>query len=317
MDKWNIGWIGLGVMGKSMVSHFISNGFKVFINTRTKEKAYELINKGAIYCDGVDELVLKSNIIFTMVGFPEDVEDVYFSNNKIIDTIQNLNKGELDLKDINLEKEFLEKSGKKKIFIDMTTTKPSIAKKIYNELNSLNCGFLDAPVSGGDVGAKNATLSIMVGGDKNIFEFVKPYFEIIGKNIVYQGESGSGQNTKMCNQIVIAGTMIGVCEALIYAYKAGLDIEKVLFSITKGAAGCWTLDNLAPRIIRGDFNPGFFVEHFVKDMGIALEEASRMNISLPGLALVHQLYISLKAQGDGKLGTQALYKALKRLNNIS
>lgn len=313
MDKYNIGWIGLGVMGKSMAGHFINNGFKVYLNTRTKEKASGLVERGGIYCDQIKDLVYNSDIIFTMVGFPNDIEDIYFSKDKIIDSIRNLFENQ-NLKEKYINKDFFQKSGKIKIIVDMTTTKPSLERKIYEELKKYNIGFLDAPVSGGDIGARNATLSIMAGGDKEVFDFIKPYFEIIGKNIVYQGTIGSGQNTKMCNQIVIAGTMIGVCESLLYAYKSGLDIEKVLLSISKGAAACWTLDNLAPRILKEDFNPGFFVEHFVKDMEIALEEASKMNLSLPGLALVHQLYVALKAQGGGKLGTQALYKALKKIN---
>ncbi len=176
--------------------------------------------------------------------------------------------------------------------------------------------FLDAPVSGGDVGARNATLSIMAGGDRTVFEAVEPYFAILGKKIVYQGKAGSGMHTKMCNQIQIAGTMIGMCESLLYGFKAGLDLPVMLSSISGGAAACWSLDNLAPRILRRDFEPGFFADHFIKDMGIALEEARRMEISLPGLALVNQLYYSVKALGYGKKGTQALMLALENMAGI-
>jgi|YNPMSStandDraft_2_1061718.scaffolds.fasta_scaffold00021_35 3-hydroxyisobutyrate dehydrogenase len=315
MKRYNIGWIGIGVMGKSMAMHFLKNGFNVNVYNRTKEKANTLIEQGANYCENISILVEKSDIIFTMVGFPKDVEEVYFGNDNIISTVEKLYS--LNIKNNRSDCELYKDSGRNKYIIDMTTTKPSLEIKIYNELKNFNIGFLDAPVSGGDIGARNATLSIMVGGEEKDFNFIKPYFEILGKNIVYQGKVGQGQNTKMCNQIVIAGTMIGVCESLLYAYKQGLNIENVLMSISKGAAGCWTLDNLAPRILKGDFNPGFYVEHFVKDMEIALEEASRINLSLPGLSLVHQLYVALKAQGEGKLGTQALYNALKKLNNIN
>jgi 3-hydroxyisobutyrate dehydrogenase len=203
------------------------------------------------------------------------------------------------------------------ILVDMTTTEPSLAKEIYEAAKAKGATALDAPVSGGDVGAREARLSIMVGGDKEAFEAVLPLFEAMGKNIVYQGGPGSGQHTKMCNQIVIAGTMIGVCEALLYGYKAGLNLETMLQSISKGAAACWTLDNLAPRILQRNFDPGFFVEHFVKDMEIALKEAAAMNLCLPGLALVHQIYVALKANGHGKKGTHALTLALEQLSNTT
>ncbi|HNT37337.1 MAG TPA: NAD(P)-dependent oxidoreductase, partial [bacterium] len=197
-----------------------------------------------------------------------------------------------------------------------TTTVPSLSQEICAAALAKDAFALDAPVSGGDVGARNATLSIMVGGDQQTFQAVLPLLERLGKSIVYQGQSGAGQHTKMCNQIIITGTMIGVCESLIYGTKAGLDLETVLKSISSGAAGCWTLTNLAPRILKRDFNPGFFVEHFIKDMGIALDEARKMNLSLPGLALVHQLYLALQAQGHGRCGTQALALALEQLSNV-
>jgi 3-hydroxyisobutyrate dehydrogenase len=200
------------------------------------------------------------------------------------------------------------------IFVDMTTTEPQIAKEIDEAAQRKGAAGIDAPVSGGDVGARNATLSIMIGGDKAAVDTVMPLFETMGKRIMVQGAAGAGQHTKMSNQIVIAGTMVGVCESLLYAYKAGLSLETMVETIRGGAAACWALDNLAPRIIKRDFAPGFFVEHFIKDMGIALAEADRMNIALPGLALVHQLYIALRAQGDGKRGTQALMLALERMS---
>ena len=289
-----IGWIGTGVMGGSMCLHILDNGYKTLVFNRTKQRAQNLIEKGAIWADSPQEIASNADIIFTIVGFPSDVREVYFGKNGIIDA---LNPGS--------------------ILIDMTTTEPSLAKEIYEQAKLKNATSIDAPVSGGDIGAMEAKLSIMVGGERDSVDRVMPLFELIGENIVYQGGPGSGQHTKICNQISVAGTMIGVCETLVYAYKAGLNIEKVLSSITKGAASSWTLSNLAPRILRRDFKPGFSVEHFIKDMGIALEEAKRMNLSLPGLSLVNQLYIALKANGHGKAGTHALILALEKLSGVN
>ena len=202
------------------------------------------------------------------------------------------------------------------ILVDMTTTKPSLAQRIYETARPKGVGSVDAPVSGGDVGAKNGTLSIMVGGDKNDVDAIMPLLDLMGKNIIYEGKAGSGQHTKMCNQITIAGTMIGVCESLLYGYKAGLDLDVMLQAISGGAAGCWTLSNLAPRIVKRNFDPGFYVEHFIKDMEIALEEAKTMKLSLPGLALVHQLYKAVEAQGHGRKGTHALTLALEHISNV-
>ncbi|GIW47216.1 MAG: 3-hydroxyisobutyrate dehydrogenase [Deltaproteobacteria bacterium] len=286
-----IGWIGTGVMGASMCLHIVKRGYKTFVFNRTKEKARELLEVGAIWVESPKEVAESADIIFTMVGFPSDVEEVYFGEKGILKGVK-----------------------PSAILIDMTTTKPSLAIEIYNAAKSKGASFIDAPVSGGDVGAKNATLSIMVGGDKDVVERVMPLLELLGKKIVYQGRAGSGQHTKMCNQIVVTGNMIGMCESLLYAYKSGLNIETVLSSISEGAASSWLLNNLTPRIVKGDFNPGFFVEHFIKDMEIALEEASRMNLCLPGLALVHQLYLATKAQGYGRLGTQALILALDSIS---
>jgi len=287
-----LGWIGTGVMGGSMCGHLLKHGYPITMYDRTRSKAEPLLKAGASWADSTRQVAERSQVIFTMVGFPADVREVYLSDSSVLAGIQ-----------------------KGAIMVDMTTTQPSLAIEIYNAAQARGCYALDAPVSGGDVGAREARLSIMVGGDAEVFEAVRPLLELMGKNIVYQGPAGTGQHAKMCNQLVIAGTMIGVCESLLYAKCAGLDVERMLTSIRSGAAGCWTLENLAPRIVKRNFDPGFFVEHFVKDMGIALEEARRMNLSLPGLALVHQLYVAAQAQGHGKKGTHALMLALEQLSH--
>jgi 3-hydroxyisobutyrate dehydrogenase len=225
-----------------------------------------------------------------MVGFPADVQEVVLGESGIVHAI-----------------------AENTVYIDFTTSTPTLAQRIAKTMASKNVLSLDAPVSGGDVGARNATLSIMVGGTEEAFHRAGPILDTVGKTIVWQGKPGSGQHAKMCNQIQIAGTMIGMCEALLYGTKAGLNLETMLGAICGGAAGCWSLDNLAPRILHEDMEPGFFVDHFVKDMGIALEEAQHMRIALPGLALVHQLYTAVQAMGAGHKGTQALYLALKKL----
>jgi len=286
-----IGWIGLGVMGLSMCKHIMEKGYGTIVFNRTKQKALPLIEKGAVWTDSPREVAEKSDVIFTMLGFPDDVREVYFGKEGILEAVR-----------------------PGAILIDMTTTEPSLAVKIYQAAKERGAFAVDAPVSGGDVGARNATLSIMVGGDLEVVEAVRPLLGIVGKSIIHQGTAGSGQHTKMCNQIVIAGTMIGVCESLLYGFMAGLDLPTMLNSIQGGAAKCWSLDNLAPRILRRDFDPGFFVEHFIKDMGIALKESVRMGLFLPGLALVHQLYVAVKAQGHGKAGTQALVLALEQMS---
>lgn len=288
-----IGWVGTGVMGASMVSHLHQAGYPCTIYTRTKSKAQALLAKGLQWADSPGEVAAKTDVIFTIVGFPEDVRQVYLERGGIVD---NANEGS--------------------ILVDMTTTEPSLAVEIYEAAKAKGVQSIDAPVSGGDVGAKNAALSIMVGGDRQAVDKIMPLFELMGKNIVYQGVAGSGQHTKMCNQITIAGTMIGVCEALLYGHKAGLDLTTMLSSISGGAASCWTLHNLAPRIVNRNFDPGFYVEHFIKDMGIALKESEAMGLSLPGLALVKQMYLAVQAQGHGKLGTQALTLALEKMNGI-
>mgnify|MGYP001348242108 FL=1 len=289
-----IGWVGTGVMGRWMCQHVMDLGYTATIFTRTKSKADPLLKAGATWAGSPAEVAESSDIIFTIVGFPEDVRQVYLGENGILTTA---------------------KSGS--IVVDMTTTEPSLAIEIHQAARAKGVSSIDAPVSGGDVGAREARLAIMIGGDQEAVDAIHPLFEAMGQNIVYQGEAGSGQHTKMCNQITISGTMIGVCEALLYGAKAGLDLEIMLSTISKGAAGCWSLDNLAPRVLKRNFDPGFFVEHFIKDMGIALDEAKRMGISLPGLSLVHQLYLATQAQGHGRLGTHALMLALEKLSGVS
>jgi 3-hydroxyisobutyrate dehydrogenase len=290
--RTRIGWIGTGVMGLSMCNHLLAKGYKVRLYSRTKAKAQPLLDSGATWAESSRAVADQSDAIFTMVGFPEDVREVYLGETGILTTA---------------------KPGS--IVIDMTTTSPTLAQEISYAAASKSVHAVDAPVSGGDVGARNGTLSIMVGGDKAVIEAIKPLLETMGRQIVHQGGPGAGQHAKMCNQIVIAGTMIGVCESLLYGYKAGLDLETMLRSVSSGAAACWTLDTMAPRILQRNFDPGFFVEHFIKDMSIALDEAHRLGLALPGLALVHQLYLAVKAQGHGKLGTQALMLALEQLAN--
>jgi len=279
-------------MGFSMCNHVLSKGYTVTVFSRTKGKAQPLLARGARWAETPRAVAEQSEVVFTMVGFPEDVREVYFGENGIL-------------------------AGSKpgSILVDMTTTSPSLAREIHQVAASKSVQAIDAPVSGGDVGARAGTLSIMVGGNEEAVELITPLLEIMGKYLVHQGGAGSGQHAKMCNQIVIASTMIGVCECLLYGHRAGLDLETMLRSITKGAAACWTLDNMAPRILKRDFAPGFFIEHFIKDMSIALDEARRLKIDIPGLSLVHQLYLALKAQGHGKLGTQALMLALEQLAN--
>jgi len=290
----NIGWIGTGVMGRSMCRHLMDKKFGMTVYNRSRDKAESLITDGAKWVSSPSEVAKASDVVFTMLGFPKDVEEVYMGKEGIFSGIK-----------------------KGSIIVDMTTTSPSLAQQIYSIAKEKGVDAVDAPVSGGDVGARSGNLSIMVGGDPEIIEKIKPLMEAMGKKIVHQGPAGSGQHAKMCNQIVIAGTMIGVCESLIYGYKAGLDMKTMLSSISGGAAACWALDNYAPRILNRDFKPGFFVEHFIKDMGIALDEAKRMHLVLPGLALANQLYMSVLAHGGGKSGTQALMLALEKMSNIS
>jgi len=293
-EKTKIGWVGTGVMGRWMCQHVMDLGYQMTVYNRTKAKADPLVDDGATWADSPQAVAKNSDVIFTIVGFPADVREVYFGGNGILAGA---------------------KAGS--IVVDMTTTEPSLALEIYQKGQVQDTSSIDAPVSGGDVGAREAKLAIMIGGDEQAVKTIQPLFDAMGQNIVYQGGAGAGQHTKMCNQITIAGTMVGVCEALVYGAKAGLDLEVMLSTISQGAAKCWSLDNLAPRVLKRDFDPGFFVEHFIKDMGIALAEAKQMNLSLPGLALVHQLYLAVQAQGHGRLGTQALMLALEQMSGRS
>ena len=294
MAHTSLGWIGTGIMGRSMCGHLVAKGYPVTVYSRTRERAAGLVEQGAAWADSPAQVAAAADVVFTMVGFPADVRDVYFGERGVLRSLR---------------------SGA--VAVDMTTTEPRLAIEIASAAAAKGAAAVDAPVSGGDVGARNATLSIMVGGAPDAVARVTPFFEILGKNIVHQGGPGAGQHTKMCNQIVIAGTMIGVCESLLYGARAGLNLETMLQSIKSGAAGCWTLENLAPRVLKGNFDPGFVVEHFIKDMGIALAEAGRMTLSMPGLALVHQLYVAVQAQGHGRKGTHALMLALEQLNASS
>lgn len=291
--KTRLGWIGTGVMGTSMCSHLIDRGFTVTTFNRTKARAEKVIAKGAVWADSPRAVAEASDVVFSIVGFPSDVRHVLLGDDGAL-------------------------AGSKagNILVDMTTSEPSLAMEIAAVAKERGVHSIDAPVSGGDIGAREARLSIMIGGDKAVSDSLTACWEAMGKTIVHQGGPGAGQHTKMVNQILVAASMIGVCEALLYGYKSGLDLNTVLQSVSSGAAGSWSLSNLGPRIINGNFDPGFAVEHFVKDMGIALEEARRMGISLPGLALVNQLYVAVKAQGYGRNGTHALQLALASLAGI-
>nr|WP_084157870.1 NAD(P)-dependent oxidoreductase [Bacillus manliponensis] len=284
-EKTIIGFIGIGVMGTSMVRHLLHGGYTVYVYTRTKEKANAVIAEGAQWCETAKEVAQQADVIMTMVGYPHDVEEVYFGEDGLLQVAK-----------------------EEAIVIDFTTSTPTLAKRIYEEGKKKKVHALDAPVSGGDIGAKEGRLTIMVGGDEEVYSACLPLFKLLGGNIILQGAAGSGQHTKMCNQITIASNMIGVCEAVAYAKKAGLDPEKVLQSISAGAAGSWSLSNLAPRMLKEDFAPGFYVKHFIKDMKIALDEAEKLQLAVPGLTLAKQLYDELAAEGEENSGTQALYK---------
>jgi 3-hydroxyisobutyrate dehydrogenase len=291
--KTRVGWIGTGVMGRWMCQHLMNKGYQATVYNRTRDKTKPLIDAGAAWGDSPRAVAERSDVVFAIVGFPKDVREVFLG-----------------------EQGALAGSRPGSILVDMTTSEPSLAQEIERAAKGKQVGSVDAPVSGGDVGAKNAALSIMVGGEKEAVQAVQPLFECMGKTIIHQGPAGAGQHTKMVNQILIATNMIGVCEALLYGYRAGLDLNTVLQSVGGGAAASWSLNNLGPRIINRNFEPGFFVEHFIKDMGVALEEAKRMNLSLPGLALANQLYLAVQAQGWGKKGTHALMLALEQLAGI-
>jgi 3-hydroxyisobutyrate dehydrogenase len=285
----SIGWIGTGVMGKSMCGHLIDKGYTCYVYNRTEEKTKDLIEKGAILCKNPAEVAQKTDIIFSIVGYPKDVEEIMLGEKGVFSTI---------------------KDGA--TIIDMTTSTPTLAKELFNKGKERGVSVLDAPVSGGDIGAREARLSIMVGGEEESFNKILPLFEIMGKNIIYTGTAGMGQHTKMANQISVAATTIGTCETLLYSQKAGLDLTTTIKVIGAGAGSSWSLINLGPKILDGNFNPGFFIKHFLKDMKIVLDECEKMNLSLPGLELVYQIY--QKSQGYENFGTQALFRILKELN---
>ncbi len=289
-----IGWIGTGGMGAAMAGHVQGAGHDLYVFNRTKSKGEPLLKGGAHWCESPAEVAANSEIVFTIVGFPADVEEVYLGEGGILSA-----------------------QGPCRVVVDMTTSRPSLAQMIAEAAAKQGIDSLDAPVSGGDIGARDRTLAIMVGGDKGVFDAILSLFQLMGKDISYMGGAGAGQHSKMCNQILVAGTMIGTCESLLYGAKVGLDQQSVIDIVGKGAASCWSINNLGPRIVRGNYEPGFFVEHFIKDMGIALQEAAAVGLSLPGLALVHQLYLAVQAQGHGRSGTHALMLALKTLNGVS
>ncbi len=280
-------------MGRSMCGHLLKAGYQTTIYTRSMSKADSLIAAGATKASSPSEVASKSDVVFTMVGVPADVRDVVLG-----------------------EKGILAGAKAGSIVVDMSTSQPSLAVEISKKAHAVGVTSIDAPVSGGDIGAKHALLSIMVGGDAGAFATLEPLFRLMGKTIVHQGGPGRGQHTKMVNQILVANNMMGTCEALLYAYRAGMDLETVLKSVSGGAASSWSLVNLGPRMIAGDFEPGFFVDHFLKDMKIILDESAAMNLALPGLGLAHQLYQAVAAHGHGRCGTQALLLGLAELNNI-
>lgn len=280
-----IGFIGLGVMGRSMARHLRSAGYELTVYNRTRARADDILAQGAVWADSPAAVARTSATIITMVGYPRDVEEVYFGDKGIF---REARAGTL--------------------LIDMTTSTPKLAQRIAAAAQERAMHALDAPVSGGDIGAREARLTIMVGGDEDAFQRALPVLQVMGKTINRMGGAGAGQHTKMCNQIAIAAGMLGVCEALAYAKRAGLDQTHVIDTIATGAAGSWSLSNYGPRIIKGDFAPGFYVKHFIKDMEIALEAAREMGLDAPGLELALQRYRELAESGGAELGTQALYK---------
>lgn len=292
-DSLRIGFIGAGVMGVSMAGHLMNAGHRLTIHTRTKAKAQPLLDRGAVWSDTPRDAAEGADIAISMVGYPIDVEQTHLG-----------------------EHGTLRAAHPPSLLIDMTTSRPSLAVKIAEQASQRGIGSLDAPVSGGDIGARNATLSIMVGGEPEHFDRALAILRLMGKNIVLQGGPGAGQHTKMVNQILVAASMIGTCESLLYANRAGLDPLKVIESVGAGAAGGWTINNLGPRIVRRDFEPGFYVEHFIKDLGIALEETSRLGLELPGLSLAKQVYDRVSELGLGRKGTQALTLAMEQANQI-
>jgi 3-hydroxyisobutyrate dehydrogenase len=291
LSRMRIAWIGTGVMGEPMAGHLLAAGHDVVINTRTRARAEGLLEAGATWADTPAEAASGADVACSIVGYPTDVEATHLGPTGT-----------------------LASDRVPRLLVDFTTSRPRLAAEIHRRAAERNVQALDAPVSGGDVGAREARLSIMVGGDEAAFTASKPLLDVLGRQVVYQGGPGSGQHTKMVNQILIASMMMGVCEGLLYADRAGLDADRVIESVGSGAAGSWTINNLGPRMIRRDFEPGFFVEHFIKDLGIALDEAAAMGLCLPGLALARQLYEAVRARGMGRRGTQALLVLLEHLN---
>jgi len=283
--KETIGFIGTGVMGASMAHRLLAAGYTLRVYNRTRAKAATLLEQGAQWCDRAAEAAEGADVVISIVGFPEDVRTLYLGETGV-----------------------LAQAGAGQLLIDMTTSDPQLAVEIAQQATAKGCAALDAPVSGGDIGAREGRLSIMVGGSENAFERALPILRQMGENIVRQGEAGCGQHCKMANQIAIASNMLGVCEAIAYAEQAGLAPQTVLESISSGAAGSWSLTNLAPRMLADDYSPGFFIRHFVKDLSIALASAEALQLSLPGLKLAHQCYAQLEAMGEGGRGTQALMK---------
>lgn len=289
--KTTVGWIGTGIMGAPMAGHLQKAGYELRVHNRTRAKAEGLISGGATWADTPAACAEGSDVVFSIVGFPADVEAVHLGGGGVIEAAR-----------------------PGSIVVDMTTSRPSLAVTLAERFAEKSVAALDAPVSGGDVGAREGRLAIMVGGERGAFETVLPLFELMGSNIALMGGPGAGQHTKMCNQVLIAGTMIGVCESLLYAAGAGLDQQAVIDIIGQGAAGSWSINNLGPRIVKRNFDPGFIVEHFIKDLGLALSESRAMGLSLPGLTLVEQLYQSLREAGGGRNGTQALILVLERMS---
>lgn len=281
----NIGFIGTGVMGASMVRNLLKNGFNVSVYNRTKAKAEALKDDGAVVCDSIKECVKDKDAVITIIGYPKDIEEIYFSEYGILANVT-----------------------QKSYLIDMTTSSPKLAEKIYEKAKEKGLQALDAPVSGGDIGAKNATLAIMVGGDKDAFDACRPLFEAMGKNIVHEGKAGAGQHVKMANQIVVAANTLGVCEAISYTKAMGIDPEIMLKTIETGAAASWQVSNNGPKMCKEDFAPGFFIKHFVKDMKIALDECRDKGIRLPVLEEVCAMYVDMENNSQGDLGTQAIIK---------
>ncbi len=291
--RTRIGWIGTGVMGRWMCQHAMTAGFQATVSNRSRDKAQPLIDAGATFVESPKAVAEASDVVFAIVGFPKDVREVFLG-----------------------EQGALAGAKPGTVLVDMTTSEPGLAVEIEAAAKARGVHALDAPVTGGDVGARNATLSIMVGGAPEAFEAVTPLLQCMGKTVVRHGGPGTGQHAKLVNQILISSTMVAVCEGLMYAHKSGLDAEQVLKSVSVGAAGSKALEVLAPRMLRRDFEPGFYVEHFIKDMGIALAEAEKMNLALPGLGLAKQLYESVRALGYGRKGTQALLLALESMSGV-